>query len=128
MFEEKKIAFIGPGEMAEAMIHGLIRRQVAQPQALLAAGPRQERLDQLHNKYGIQIYLDNAQAARQADVVVLSVKPQRMDRVLSRFEGRHQPIRVSAVDRRRRFDRENLARPGSCAGGALDAQYTCPDR
>ena len=63
MFEEKKIAFIGPGEMAEAMIHGLIRRQVAEPEALLAAGPRQERLDQLNNKYHIQAFIDNAEAA-----------------------------------------------------------------
>jgi len=91
MFEEKKIAFIGPGAMAEAMIHGLIRCQVAQPQALLAAGPRQERLDQLHQKYAIPVYLDNAQAARQADVVVLSVKPQRMDRVLTGLKGAIPP-------------------------------------
>jgi pyrroline-5-carboxylate reductase len=91
MFEEKKIAFIGPGAMAEAMIHGLIRCQVAQPQALLAAGPRQERLDQLHQKYGIPVHLDNAQAARQADVVVLSVKPQRMDRVLTGLKGAIRP-------------------------------------
>ena len=91
MFEEKKIAFIGPGAMAEAMIHGLIRCQVAQPQSLLAAGPRQERLDQLHQKYAIPVYLDNAQAARQADVVVLSVKPQRMDRVLTGLKGAIPP-------------------------------------
>ena len=91
MFEEKKIAFIGPGAMAEAMIHGLIRCQVAQPQSLLAAGPRQERLDQLHQKYAIPVYLDNAQAARQADVVVLSVKPQRMDRVLTGLKGAISP-------------------------------------
>jgi pyrroline-5-carboxylate reductase len=91
MFEEKKIAFIGPGAMAEAMIHGLIRCQVAQPQSLLAAGPRQERLDQLHQKYAIPVYLDNPQAARQADVVVLSVKPQRMDRVLTGLKGAIPP-------------------------------------
>ena len=91
MFEEKKIAFIGPGAMAEAMIHGLIRCQVAQPQSLLAAGPRQERLDQLHQKYAIPVYLDNPQAARQADVVVLSVKPQRMDRVLTGLKGAISP-------------------------------------
>jgi pyrroline-5-carboxylate reductase len=91
LFEEKKIAFIGPGAMAEAMIHGLIRCQVAQPQALLAAGPRQERLDQLHNKYGIQVNIDNAKAACQAEVVVLSVKPQRMDRVLNGLKGAIRP-------------------------------------
>jgi hypothetical protein len=44
MFANKKIAFIGPGVMAEAMIGGLIRQQVAKPEAILAAGPGQERL------------------------------------------------------------------------------------
>ncbi len=91
MFEDKRIAFIGPGEMAEAMIHGLIRCQVAQPQVILAAGPRQERLDYLQRKYSIQVNGDNAEAARQADVVVLSVKPQRMDRVLAGLKGAIQP-------------------------------------
>lgn len=42
MFEGKKIAFIGPGAMAEAMISGLVRQKVAAPEALLAAGPRSE--------------------------------------------------------------------------------------
>ncbi len=91
MFEDKKIAFIGPGEMAEAMIHGLIGCQVAEPEALLAAGPRQERLDQLHNKYHIRVFTDNAEAARLAEVVVLSVKPQRMERVLTGLKGAIRP-------------------------------------
>jgi pyrroline-5-carboxylate reductase len=77
--------------MAEAMIGGLIRQQLAQPEALLAAGPRQERLDQLSQRYAIQGEIDNAQAARRADVVVLSVKPQRLDRVLAGLKGCLQP-------------------------------------
>jgi pyrroline-5-carboxylate reductase len=42
-----KIAFIGPGVMAEAMIGGLIRQNLESPQNLIAAGPRVERLDEL---------------------------------------------------------------------------------
>ena len=89
MFEEKKIAFIGPGEMAEAMIHGLIRRQVAQPQALLAAGPRQERLDQLHDKYGIQVYLDNAHAAAPGRCCCPIRKAAAHGPRFNRLEGRN---------------------------------------
>jgi len=91
MFTNRKIAFIGPGAMAEAMIHGLIRQDVAPVDALLAAGPSSERLEQLKQKYGIRGYLDNTEAARQADVVVLSVKPQRLDRVLGGLKGCIQP-------------------------------------
>ena len=94
MFKNRKIAFIGPGVMAEAMIAGLIRQKVAEPKALLAAGPRAERGEQLRTRYGIIPYTDNAEAARQADVVVLSVKPQRLDRV---FEGLHGLIQPGAM-------------------------------
>ncbi|MCZ7553195.1 MAG: pyrroline-5-carboxylate reductase [Anaerolineales bacterium] len=95
VFDHEKIAFIGPGAMAEAMIYGLIHRNVAGAESLIAAGPRQERLDQLAAAYGIQVSLDNAQAASQADVVVLSVKPQRLERVLAGLKGAIQPTALA---------------------------------
>jgi pyrroline-5-carboxylate reductase len=91
LFEDRKITFVGPGVMAEAMISGLIRQGVAGPGALATAGPREERLQELKAKYGIEIYTDNAAATRRSDVVVLSVKPQRLDRVLSGLRGSIQP-------------------------------------
>lgn len=91
MFTNRKIAFIGPGVMAEAMIAGLIRQGVAQAEALLAAGPGAERLEQLQQQYAISGTLDNAEAARQADIVVLSVKPQRLERVMSGLRGAIRP-------------------------------------
>ncbi len=87
MFSEKKIAFIGPGAMAEAMIKGLLRKEVAAPEGVLAAGPRRKRLEKLQQTYHIAGYTDNRMAARLADVVVLSVKPQRLDGVLDELRG-----------------------------------------
>ena len=78
----KKIAFIGPGVMAEAMIAGLLRQKLARPEHLTASGPRQERLNELAKKYRIGTTTDNAAAASSADVVVLSVKPQRLSEVM----------------------------------------------
>jgi pyrroline-5-carboxylate reductase len=91
LFENRKIVFVGPGAMAEAMIGGLVRQQVAPAASLIAAGPRQERLDQLQLRYGIAADTDNAAAAAQGDVVVLSVKPQRLERVLAGLKGSIQP-------------------------------------
>lgn len=91
MFENKCIAFIGPGMMAEAMIAGLVHQGVAKPENMVAAGPTLERLEYLREKYGIGVSSDNADAARLADVVVLSVKPQRLDRVLAGLRGAVQP-------------------------------------
>lgn len=79
---DKKITFIGPGVMAEAMIAGLIRQELARPENILASGPRENRGQRLREKYGIQSTTDNASAASDADVVVLSVKPQRLTDVM----------------------------------------------
>lgn len=78
----KKIAFIGPGVMAEAMIAGLLRKKLAKPENIIASGPRKERGADLSKKYKIKATVDNASAASQADVVVLSVKPQRLSEVM----------------------------------------------
>jgi len=91
LFTDRKIAFIGPGAMAESMIAGLIRNQVAPPEGLLAAGPREARVLELNKRYGIVPFTDNAAAARGGDVVVLSVKPQRLNNVIAGLAGSIQP-------------------------------------
>ncbi|MFA5873551.1 MAG: pyrroline-5-carboxylate reductase [Anaerolineales bacterium] len=84
---EKKIAFIGSGAMAEAMIAGLLRQGLAKPGDLLAADNHAKRVDDLHQKYSVQPFTDNKLAAAEADVVVLSVKPQRLTEVLNGLKG-----------------------------------------
>jgi len=84
---KKKIAFIGPGVMAEAMIVGLLHKELALPENITVSGPREERGGQLHQKYGIKTTTDNGSAASQADVVVLSVKPQRLSEVMKGLKG-----------------------------------------
>ena len=79
---KKKIAFIGPGVMAEAMIAGLLHKELALPENIIVSGPREERGGQLHQKYGIKRTMDNGSAASHSDVVVLSVKPQRLSEVM----------------------------------------------
>jgi pyrroline-5-carboxylate reductase len=79
---KKKIAFIGPGVMAEAMIAGLLNKKLAKPENITASGPRKERGEELEKKHGIKTTTDNASAASHADVVILSVKPQRLSEVM----------------------------------------------
>jgi len=88
-----KIAFIGSGTMAEAMIASLLRQGLSDPKNMFAAGPRVDRGRQLHELYEIETFIDNSQAASLADVVILCVKPQRMNIVL---EGLHGVIRPEA--------------------------------
>ena len=81
MFKDCKISFIGSGAMAEAMISGLIRNQLAEPESLSCSDPREERINQLEQHYGIQTSTDNVRIVGDADVVVLSIKPQVLQRV-----------------------------------------------
>lgn len=83
----KNIAFIGPGVMAEAMIAGLLNKKLSKAENIVAAGPRQERGAELHKKYGVKSTEDNAEAVAQADVIVLSVKPQRLSDVMKGLKG-----------------------------------------
>lgn len=78
---ERTIGFLGAGNMAEAIMRGLIQDGIA-PTRIWASAPRQERLDQLAQRYGIRTTTDNAELTSNAQVLLLSVKPQIMDRVL----------------------------------------------
>jgi len=64
------------------MIAGLLNKKLAKPENITSAGPRQERVQELNKKYGIKSTTDNSSAASHAEVVVLSVKPQRLSEVM----------------------------------------------
>jgi pyrroline-5-carboxylate reductase len=91
MLQDTKIAFIGPGAMAEAMIRGLVVGELVSPAQVIAAGPRSARLEELQGKYGIHISTDNAIAAEGAEVVVLAVKPQMLNSVMQGLKGHIRP-------------------------------------
>src|SRR6185503_4440207 len=77
----RTIGFVGAGNMAEAMIRGLLRGKVFAPEEVSASGPREERMRELREGYGIQATTENKVPAA-AEIVVLSVKPQILSRVL----------------------------------------------
>ncbi|WP_373047946.1 pyrroline-5-carboxylate reductase [Vulgatibacter sp.] len=81
MADSPKIAFVGAGNMAEALIKGLLGAGW-QADAIVGTGRRPERLDHLHRSYGIRTSLDNVAAVSDAEIVVLAVKPQALERML----------------------------------------------
>jgi pyrroline-5-carboxylate reductase len=76
------IAFIGGGQMAEAIIGGLVVGQVCRPDALYAADPLAARCDRLKSQFGVRVSSDNREAVAWAEVVILAVKPQSLPDVL----------------------------------------------
>jgi pyrroline-5-carboxylate reductase len=73
----RKLAFIGGGNMAAALISGLTKRGLP-PERVMVADPSQEQLERVARDYGVQTAADNAGAVQGAEVVVLAVKPQQM--------------------------------------------------
>ncbi len=76
-----RIAFVGAGNMAEALIKGLLGAGWT-ADAIVGTGRRPERLDHLYRTYGIRTTTDNVAAVADADIVVLAVKPQAMNKML----------------------------------------------
>ncbi len=85
----RTIAFLGAGNMAGALIKGLLHAKACEPAEIWAVDVRPQRLDELREAHGIRVGRDLAEAARWADVVVLATKPQVFDRVL--------PVVASAI-------------------------------
>jgi pyrroline-5-carboxylate reductase len=79
--EERTIATVGSGVMAEAMIAGLLRGKIVEPGQMIASHPRADRREQLQREYGIRVVASNGEAAENADVILLGIKPQMLARV-----------------------------------------------
>ena len=77
-----RVSFVGTGTMAEAILRGLLARGVVLARDVVASAPRPERRAYLSETYGVRALADNAEAARDADVVMLCVKPQTVPKVL----------------------------------------------
>ncbi len=82
-----RLAFVGCGTMGEAMVKGLLAERLVRPQQVVASHPRPGRREELEAAYRIGAVADNAEAAREASVVVLTVKPQVLEEVLAGLAG-----------------------------------------
>jgi pyrroline-5-carboxylate reductase len=77
----RAIATVGSGVMAEALVAGLLRASVVTPAQIVASHPRAERRQALETAHGIRTVASNADAVREADIVLLAIKPQMLARV-----------------------------------------------
>lgn len=92
----RKIGFIGAGNMAEAIIKGVIEAKVFAPGDISISDIDADRLDSLHNTYMVNICTDSCRLTDSVDNMVLSVKPQNMAGVLEQIKG-HLPPRSLVI-------------------------------
>ena len=79
---DKRIGFLGGGNIGEALIRGLTKTGLVPVEHLLVADVRADRLEELRRLYGVLVAADNVTLVRRADVVILAVKPQILREVL----------------------------------------------
>ena len=82
MIENLRFAFLGGGNMAEALIKGLLTGLAVNPRHIVATDVIRERRDYLREAYGICTSDDNPQAVRDSQVIFLAVKPQTVPALL----------------------------------------------
>ena len=87
MLQEKNIAIIGPGVMGKTLALSLIRTGNLPPEQIAMAGPNTDRLNQLASGLGVRTFSDNLAASNAADIVILAVKPQRLDEATQTLKG-----------------------------------------
>ena len=83
----RRLGFLGAGNMAAALIKGLLHGGVLPAERITTSDVKPERLEQLHAAHGIRTTMDNHVLLRESDVLVLSVKPQVIDKVLTEVGG-----------------------------------------
>jgi pyrroline-5-carboxylate reductase len=77
-FMNVQLGFIGGGVMAEAILSRLIQQEIFTPQTILVSDPLEQRQHFLSNHYGVEVTADNLVVARQAQTLILAIKPQQL--------------------------------------------------
>jgi pyrroline-5-carboxylate reductase len=91
VIDKRRIAILGAGKIGESLLAGLLSSGWRTPEEIVVTGRRQERVDELRERYGVNATLSNTEAAAQAGVVVLAVKPQDFGVLLGEIGGIFTP-------------------------------------
>jgi len=87
MLKRKKISFIGGGKMGSALIKGILSRNLIAPDKVTVSDVVMEQIEGLRTTFGVLATKDNKKAVRDADIIILAVKPQNMAEVLEEISG-----------------------------------------
>ena len=84
---DKIIGFIGSGNMAKAMIQGMIKSRLIDVENIIASSKTKATIELMNKTYGIKTTLDNKEVAQIADFLVIAVKPHNYEEVLKEIRG-----------------------------------------
>lgn len=89
MLKRKQIAIIGAGNMAEAIVSGLLKKGIVNADQICATDVDAQRLAHFRKTFKVQVSQDNQKSAESSDIIMLSVKPQVIGNVLDGLDLSH---------------------------------------
>src|SRR4051812_7596992 len=97
----RRIAILGAGKIGESLLAGLLSSGWRKPGDIVVTGRREERLNELAERHGVEATLSNSEAVADAGLVVIAVKPQDFDVLLGEvgplLSERHTVLSVAAA-------------------------------
>ena len=81
------LGFVGCGNMAQAMLKGILSKGLYAKEDILVSRRNEEALQNIQNEFGVNVTTDNAKVAKQADVLILAVKPFQFETVISEIRN-----------------------------------------
>jgi len=84
-FYDKKVVFIGSGNMAEAIISGFVKYDIVKSSNIVCNDISQERLNYMAQKYIVSVSHDKEETLKKADIVFLAIKPQQFKSVVEEY-------------------------------------------
>jgi len=87
----RRIAILGGGKIGESLLSGLLSSGWRKPEEIVVTGRRQERIDELAERYGVETTLSNSDAVDGAAFIVIAVKPQDFDVLLGEVGSELSP-------------------------------------
>lgn len=82
----RNIGFIGAGNMASAIIGGIVKANLLQPENIIASALRDSTLERVNKEFGIKVTKDSQQVVKESDIIFVSVKPNVYDEVLKQVK------------------------------------------
>ena len=89
MAGNRRIAILGAGKIGESLLAGLLSSGWRKPGDIVVTGRREERLNELAERHGVEATLSNSEAVADAGLVVIAVKPQDFDVLLGEIGRAH---------------------------------------
>lgn len=92
--ELKKIAFIGMGNMAQALARGILEKGVVKADSIMASDIDKDKLRNLASRLPLTVAKDNEEAVKRSDIVIIAVKPKAVEGVLKEMADSLEPSKL----------------------------------